>query len=139
MRHFERALDTLGSPQPNSVAGMLLTNSKNTFTHWKYSYFSNKYVGRGRYESNIKKPWDIHILSFISEIFKTNFIILINILNRVATGQENSGSGKSQGILCWVREVWDFEKSQGNSGKSLEGQGNLTFSCHTHNAAMPRI
>ena len=43
----------------------------------------------------------------------------------VATGQGNSRLGKSQGILCWVREIWDFEKSQGNTGKSFEGQGNL--------------
>ena len=40
-------------------------------------------------------------------------------------------SGKSQGMLCWVREICDFEKSQGNTGKSLESQGNLTFSCRT--------
>jgi hypothetical protein len=49
-----------------------------------------------------------------------------------------SKSGKSQGILCLVREIWDFEKSQGNSGKSLESQGNLTFSCHTRKSMMPQ-
>ena len=53
----------------------------------------------------------------------------------VATVQVNSRSGKSQGILCWVREIRDFDKGQGNTGKSLESQGNLTFSCHTRNAA----
>ena len=47
----------------------------------------------------------------------------------------NSRSGKSQGISCGVREILDFEKSQGNTRKSLESQGNLTFSCHTRNAA----
>ena len=31
-----------------------------------------------------------------------------------------------------------FWKSQVNTGKSLESHGNLTFSCHTRNAAMPR-
>ena len=59
-------------------------------------------------------------------------------VNMVGTGQgkvrEIRNQGKSQGILCWVREILDFEKSQGNTGKSLESQGNLTFSCHTRNA-----
>ena len=48
----------------------------------------------------------------------------------VATGQgkvtEIQGR-KSQVILCWVREIGDFENSRGNTGKSLESQGNLTF------------
>ena len=51
----------------------------------------------------------------------------------VATGQGKSGKfkvRKSQAILCWVRKILDFEKSQDNTGKSLESQGNLTFSCH---------
>ena len=53
----------------------------------------------------------------------------------VATGQGKSGKfkvRKSQAILCWVRNILDFEKSQDNTGKSLESQGNLTFSCHKH-------
>ena len=27
--------------------------------------------------------------------------------------EKNSKSGKSQGILIWVREIWNFVKSQG--------------------------
>ena len=41
--------------------------------------------------------------------------------------QGNSRSGKSQGILFWVREFWNFEKSQGNLKKCSESQGKLTF------------
>ena len=37
------------------------------------------------------------------------------ILSRVATSQGNSRSGKSQGILELVREIWNFVESQGNS------------------------
>ena len=37
--------------------------------------------------------------------------------------QGNSRSGKSQGILELVREIWNFVESQGNFKKS---QGNLT-------------
>ena len=43
---------------------------------------------------------------------------------RVATGQgkvrEIQGQGKSQGILEFVREIWNFVESQGNSRKVRE-------------------
>ena len=38
---------------------------------------------------------------------------------RVATGQGNSRSGKSQGILEFVREIWNFVESQGNLRKFI--------------------
>ena len=59
---------------------------------------------------------------------------VVSILTWLPLVREKSGKFKvreSQGILCWVREICDFEKSQRNTGKSLESQGNLTFSCHT--------
>ena len=34
--------------------------------------------------------------------------------------QGNSRSGKSQGILEFVREIWNFVESQGNSRKVME-------------------
>ena len=34
--------------------------------------------------------------------------------------QGNSRSGKSQGILEFVREIWNFVESQGNSKKVRE-------------------
>ena len=34
--------------------------------------------------------------------------------------QGNSRSGKSQGILEYVREIWNFVESQGNSRKVRE-------------------
>ena len=47
------------------------------------------------------------------------------IYSRVATGQGkvgNSRSGKSQGILEFVREIWNFVESQGNLRKVREIQ-----------------
>ena len=41
--------------------------------------------------------------------------------------QGNSRSGKSQGILEFVREIWNFVESQGNSRKVREISENLYF------------
>ena len=41
--------------------------------------------------------------------------------------QGNSRSGKSQGILEFVREIWNFVESQGNSRKVRDIQENLYF------------
>ena len=55
-------------------------------------------------------------------MFSVDYILLLNITYvfaiitclgflvnyRVATGQGNSRSGKSQGILEFVREIWNF-------------------------------
>ena len=60
----------------------------------------------------------------------------------VATGQgkvrEIQGQGKVREFCVGSGKFEILTKSQGNTRKSLESQGNLTFSCHTHNAAMPR-
>ena len=41
--------------------------------------------------------------------------------------QGNSRSGKSQGILEFVREIWNFVESQGNLRKVREIQENIYF------------
>ena len=41
--------------------------------------------------------------------------------------QGNSRSGKSQGILEFVREIWNFVESQGNSKKVREILENFYF------------
>ena len=46
---------------------------------------------------------------------------------RVAIGQGNSRSGKSQGILEFIREIWNFVESQGNSRNVREIYESLYF------------
>ena len=52
--------------------------------------------------------------------------------------REIQGQGKVREFCARSGKFKILRKSRGNTGKFLESQGNLTFSCHTHNAAMPR-
>ena len=51
--------------------------------------------------------------------------------------REIQGQGKVR-EFCTGSGTFEILRSQGNTGKSLESQGNLTFSCHTRDAAMPQ-
>ena len=63
-----------------------------------------------------------HLLSIKPKLQSTSnesFLVKVDYILRVASGQGDSVSGESQGILFWVREFLNFE--------SLGSQGKLTF------------
>ena len=53
-------------------------------------------------------------------IMNQNFIDFTQGCHWSGKSQGNSRSGKSQGILEFVREIWNFVESQGNSRKVRE-------------------
>ena len=56
---------------------------------------------------------------YIGQTHRKGRVIMLYTV-RVATGQGNSRSGKSQGILEFVREIWNFVEGQGNLRKVRE-------------------
>ena len=73
--------------------------------------------------------FSLNILILVNPLFYINCVplLLCNILIREWQGchwsgksQANSRSGKSQGILELVREIWNFVESQGNLRKVRE-------------------